>query len=111
MICEESWRKYFSLSYGDRQIKACTDVQDKFKEIFSAEVAGKRNLRNLTMIHLPQPIILKPKQTCGFYIHCQTNHDESLAYHSTYATTTTDLLCDDSILGISIGIMKDFIFR
>jgi len=89
-------------------VRPRVNVKECFKEVFSGEVSGNHNLKNLTMIHLPTAIVLKPRESTGFYIHCQAHHDESLAYHSTgySSANTSQLLCEDSLLGITIGMAK-----
>jgi len=98
LVCENSWK-------AEENLKNTGPNPQAWTEIYSADLVGSRDLRKCTFIQLPQPIVLLPQQVKGFYIHCQTNHDESLAYHSHFSSEESTL-CEDGLISISTGLAK-----
>jgi len=100
--CEGSWNSNSNLK-KDRTGPA----ENSWKEIFFDDIQGSRDLNLCTIIYLSTPIVLHPLETKGFYIHCQTHHDESLAYHSHFSVQLSDQrLCEDKLLCITTGLAK-----
>jgi hypothetical protein len=101
-----SWKQCFTQNFY-HEVRPILNISEKFEEIFSNEVMGNQDARKVTTIYLPAPFLLRPRDCTGFYIHCQTHHDQSLHYHT--SADGSDLLCQDSLLGIKVGMLA-FIF-
>lgn len=103
LVAKSSWKQCFTQNFY-HEVKPILNISEKFEELFSDEVMGNQDARKITSIYLPKPFLLKPRDCIGFYIHCQTHHDQSLHYHT--SCNSSELLCQDSLLGIKVGLAK-----